>query len=428
MSLLRRRSISYQDVWGSGGSWQDTRMTSAEAALGVSAVLAAVDLIASRIQMMDVAEVTTDAEGLETVLPMGEFLREPSSTLAPDEWLYQGAASYLLFGRAAGYVTARGKNGWPTKLDWLNPDRLVPDTTSGVPRWTYAGRPVDPTNLVVRRWAPMIPGDICGVAPVGKLHVDIQRALKAALYERDYFEAGGLPLAIMSYDGDLKPEDAAVAQDRYDSARRSRGRRPMALGRRWKVDVIRSTPAENGVDAVEKRIATKVANVYHVPAEWVGGESGGSLTYDNPEMNTRLLDGIALQPVYTMLERLVTSFCLPDPRQLRIYPESILRSDPKSAAEIDLLLVRGGLATQNERRKARGQRPVDGGDQVLWPPYSTSATPTTSPDEEKLANAARMLQQLYLAVGKVITPTEARAMVSRLGVDLPGDLPPTGGA
>lgn len=374
MSLLRRRSISYQDVWGSGGDWKDVRMTSAEAALGVSAVLAAVDLIASRIQMMDYAEVTTASDGLEAALPMGDFLREPSSTLAPDEWIYQGAASYLLFGKVAGYVTARGANSWPTKLDWLNPDRLTCTTTTGVPRWDYAGRPVEPADLVVRRWAPMIPGDMNGVAPVAKLHVDIQRALKAALYERDYFEAGGLPLAIMSYDGDLKPEDATVAQDRYDSARRSRGRRPMALGRRWKVDVIRSTPAENGVDAVEKRIATKVANVYHVPAEWVGGESGGSLTYDNPEMNTRLLDGIALQPVYTMLERLVSSFCLPDPRRMRVYPESILRSDPKTAAEVDERLVRASLATSNERRKVRGLGPLAGGDQLLWPPYATTIT------------------------------------------------------
>lgn len=374
MSLLRRRSISYQDVWGSGGDWKDVRMTSAEAALGVSAVLAAVDLIASRIQMMDLAEITIDADGMEQPVQMGQFLRDPSSTLAPDEWVYQGAASYLLFGRVAGFVTARGANGWPSKLDWLNPDRLVPSAATGVPRWTYNGQDVNPADLVVRRWAPMIPGDLNGVAPVAKLHVDIQRALKAALYERDYFEAGGLPLAVMSYDGDLKKEDAEVAQDRYDTARRSRGRRPLALGRRWKLDVIRQTPTENGVDAVEKRIATKVATVYHVPPEWVGGESGGSLTYDNPDMNTRLLDGIALQPVYTMLERLVTGFCLPRPRLLRIYPESILRSDPKSAAEIDERLIRSGMATPNERRKARGQQPVAGADQLLWPPYATTIT------------------------------------------------------
>lgn len=374
MSLLRRRAISYQDVWGSGGDWKDVRMTSAEAALGVSAVLAAVDLIASRIQMMDLAEITIDAEGLDVPVKMGPFLREPSSTLAPDEWVYQGAASYLLFGKVAGYVTARAKNGWPAKLDWLNPDKLVCSTATGAPRWSYSGRPVDPSDLVVRRWAPMIPGDMNGVAPVAKLHVDIQRALKAALFERDFFDAGGLPLAVMSFDGDLKKEDAEVAQDRYDTARRSRGRRPLALGRRWKLDVIRQTPAENGVDAVEKRIATKVATIYHVPPEWVGGESGGSLTYDNPDMNTRLLDGIALQPVYTMLERLVTAECLPKPRMLRIYPESILRSDPKSAAEIDERLVRSGMATVNERRRARGQRPLNGGDQALWPPYATTIT------------------------------------------------------
>lgn len=428
MSLLRRRAISYQDVWGSGGDWKDVRMTSAEAALGVSAVLAAVDLIASRIQMMDWAEITLDAEGLEQTLPMGPFLQEPSSTLAPDEWVYQGAASYLLFGKVAGHVTARGPNAWPTKLDWLNPDRLTCSTATGVARWSYYGQPVDPANLVIRRWAPMIPGDLNGVAPVAKLHVDIQRALKAALYERDFFEAGGLPLAVLKSDRDIKQADVDVVTDRYDSARRTRGRRPLVLGRQWSLETLRQSPTENGVDAVEKRIATKVATIYHVPPEWVGGESGGSLTYDNPDMNTRLLDGIALQPVYTMLERLVSAECLPDPRRLRIYPESILRSDPKSAAEIDGLLVRGGLASVNERRKARGQQPVDGGDELLWPPYSTTAKPTTSAAEEKLANAARMLQQLYLAVGKVITAEEARAMVSRLGVDLPGDLPPNGGA
>ncbi len=374
MSLLRRRALSYQDVWGSGGSWTSTRLTSAETALGVSAVLAAVDLIASRIQMMSWAEVTIDAGGLEQPVAMGPFLQDPSSTLAPDEWLYQGAASYLLFGRVAGFVTARGANGWPTKLDWLNPDHLVSSTATGVPRWTYCGQPVDPAELVVRRWAPMIPGDQCGVAPVAKLHVDIQRALKAAVFERDFFDAGGLPLAILKSDKDLKKEDVDVVNARYDSARTARGRKPLVLGRQWSLETLRQSPADSGIDATEKRIATKVATIYHVPPEWVGGESGGSLTYDNPDMNTRLLDGIALQPVYTMIERLVTSFCLPRPRLLRIYPESILRSDPKSAAEIDERLIRSGMATVNERRRARGLAPVANGDQILWPPYATSIT------------------------------------------------------
>ena len=374
MSLIRRRALSYQSVWGSGETWTDTRMTTAEAALGVSAVLAAVDLIASRIQMMDFAEIQTGADGLEQRLPMGPLLLEPSSTLAPDEWIYQGAASYLLFGRVAGYVTARGANAWPTKLDWLNPDKLTCTTVGGVPRWAYCGQPIDSADLVVRRWAPMIPGDLGGVAPVAKLHVDIQRALKAALYERDYFDAGGLPMAVLKADKDLKAEDVDKVNERYDVTRTSRGRKPLVLGKMWSLDVLRSTPAESGVDAVEKRIATKVASIYHVPPEWVGGESGGSLTYDNPDMNTRLLDGIALQPVYTMLERLVTGFCLPRPRQLRIYPESILRSDPKTAAEVDERLVRASLATSNERRRARGLGPLPGGDQLLWPPYATTIT------------------------------------------------------
>ena len=44
MSIFRRRALNYQDVWGTGGDWKEVRLTSAEAALGVSAVLAAVVL------------------------------------------------------------------------------------------------------------------------------------------------------------------------------------------------------------------------------------------------------------------------------------------------------------------------------------------------------------------------------------------------
>ena len=361
---LLRRSISYQDVWGSGDEWKDMRLTSAEAALGVTAVLASVDLIASRVQMMTIHEVRDTADGLEETVPLGPLLTAPSSMLAADEWIYQACASYLLFGRVAGYVTSRGPDSWPRSVEWLHPDKLVADTTSSAPRWSYNGQRLDPFDVIVRRWAPMIPGDVYGVSPVSKLHVDIQRALKAALYERDFFDAGGLPLAVLrNQEQDITQDIAEAAAGRYDAARRARGRRPLVLGKQWMLDTVTASPAENGVDATDPL----GRDVVH------GGESGGSLTYDNPEMNTRLLDGMALQPVYTMLERLISSTCLPRPRRLRFDPDSILRSDPKTAAEIDERLIRSGMSTPNERRRVRGLPPLDtGGDVALWPPYSTS--------------------------------------------------------
>jgi HK97 family phage portal protein len=376
MSLRNKvRSVSHQDVWGRGDDWKDIRLTSAEAALGVSAVLSSVDLIASRVQMMDFDEVMDGADGVDDVQPIGEFLRAPSGTLAPDEWVYQAAASYLLFGRLIGLVTSRDHLNLPSGVEWLNPDRVTYRQVGGRVAWFNQGVEVDRADLLIRRWAPMIPGDLTGVAPVAKLHVDIQRGLKAALYERDFFEANGLPLAVLqNTEQNIDEPMARAVAGRYDDARRSRGRRPLVIGKQWTLTGLKSSPTESGIDSVEKRIATKVATVFHVPPEWVGGESGGSLTYDNPEMNTRLLDGMALQPVYTMLERLISATCLPARRRLRFRPDSILRSDPKVQAEIDEHLIRTGLVTVNERRRARGLRPLqDGqGQLALWPPYSTS--------------------------------------------------------
>lgn len=375
MSLLRRRSISYQDVWGSGEAWEPAgKLTSVEVALGVSAVLSSVDLIASRVQMMSFDEVKTGTDGLDDVVPTGEFLQSPSAVLSPDEWIYQGAASYLLFGMVAGVITSRLRNQFPETVEWLHPDYLIPSKVQGRTRWSYMGVEIPTEDLIIRRWAPMIPGDLRGVAPVKKLSGDLQRAIKAATFERNFFDADGLPIAVLAnseQDIDQPMADAAAA--RYDAARKSRGRRPLVIGKQWSLIAQKSSASDNSIETTEMRIATKVANVYHVPPEWVGGTAGSSMTYDNPDMNTRLLDGMALQPVYTMLERLISATCLPAPRRLRFRPESILRSDPKAAAEIDERLIRSGIATPNERRLAHGMRPLPAaGDVALWPPYSTS--------------------------------------------------------
>lgn len=88
--LFKRRAVSYQDVWGSDSAdWSDLsgRLTSVEVALGVAAVFSAVDLISSRIAMMDFAEVTRSGQ-LDRPVPLGPLLSGPSSSFAVDEWMY----------------------------------------------------------------------------------------------------------------------------------------------------------------------------------------------------------------------------------------------------------------------------------------------------------------------------------------------------
>ena len=374
--LFKRRAVTYQDVWGSDSAeWSDLsgRLTSVEVALGVAAVFSAVDLISSRIAMMDFAEVTRSGQ-LDHPVPLGPLLSGPSSSFAVDEWMYQASASSLLFGRIVGLVTARTSTNWPSRIEWAHPDQVTVRKVGGRPQWSHQGQPVDTEDVVIRRRSPMIPGDLIGVSPIAKLHVDIQRAVKAAAYERGFFEAGGLPMAVLgNTDSTIDEAQAKAVAARYDEVRRTRGRKPMVMGKGWKVDVLRSSPSESGVDELEARINTKVANVFHVPPEWVAGKTGSALTYNNPEMNQRLLDGVALQPVYTLIERLVSSQ-LPQSRRLVIYPDSILRSDPKTSAEVDERLIRSGMATPNERRRARGldDLPDGQGGTALWPPYATS--------------------------------------------------------
>jgi hypothetical protein len=131
--------------------------------------------------------------------------------------------------------------------------------------------------------------------------------------------------------------------------------------------------------------------------------------------------------------------------------EGLLRGDSSQRAEFYRQLWEVGALSTNDILALEERGPVDGGDSRYVPlnfgPLAQLDVPeaTDGPDEPlievgpstdseaKAAEAARYLQQIYLAVGKVVTVAEARSIVEQAsGVTLGdrdpseifGDLPP----
>ncbi len=103
---------------------------------------------------------------------------------------------------------------------------------------------------------------------------------------------------------------------------------------------------------------------------------------------------------------------LPSRRKLEFDFSGLERPTPEQEIELLLKQVDGGLLTLNEARAVRNLPPVEGGDVV------------GKPTEDKADSLARTLQQIYLAVGTVISVEEARRIVSESsGFPLPGALP-----
>lgn len=376
--LPQRRAISYQDVWGKGGDWEPLegpRLSSVEARLGVAAVYSCVDLIASRIAAMDRKQWRDRGADLPASVSLSPVLRAPNAILNADEWVYQGVAVALLFGEVIGITIARDeRTGWPRTIDWLNPAKIAVAGTASGPEYRYGGVRLDRTDVIHWRLAPMVPGVPRGVSPLSKLNVELQQAVRSAAYQLDWFKSGGLPLAVLANtESPIDDEQADRVAARYDQTRKSRGRKPLVFGKGWTFTAVNGTTGSDaGLNELEKRIATKVANAFHVPPEWVGGETGNSMTYTSPRAMSEQLDRQALFPVYRPLQRFLSEKLLPAPQFFTFDPDSILSIDPKTMVEIDEKLVRSGIATVNERRRAHAWEPVDGGDERVWPPYSTS--------------------------------------------------------
>lgn len=390
------RAISYQSVWGSGGTWADglgpTISVSAEAALGVPALLACVDTIAGQISAMPLQTFRRTPTIREQIAD-NPLVAAPSTLWAPDEWVYVAVASMLLHGEAIGIITKATTGGDPLEIEWVDPRRVRVDLVEGRRRYQTETEIVPTDRVFHVHHGVLLAGGVRGRSPISFLANPIRAGLESIAFELDWFKNGAHPSGVLSVDTPELPEAAADALVNRFMAK-TRARKPVALAKIATYHQIQSTPEASGLDAARKRVATDIANVFHIPPEMVGGETG-SLTYKNLEMDQAVLDLRALMPVYVRLERALSRL-LPDGQFVRFNADFAVRTDLRTRAEVGEILVRSGQRTTDEVRAKDDMPPL----------VSMSA------------DLARKLQQMYLAVGVILTPDEAREILNREGAGL----------
>lgn len=385
-SLFRRRSVSFQDVFGRGDSWENV-LTGGSAPvaqqLAVSATLACVDLKAASISAMPLQEFASDDVGASKAQRKSQILANPSLIFSAEEWVYACSASLSLWDQAIGYVTSYGRNGWPETVEWLNPDSVTIQKRNGraVYSWrtaTEAGsqRLIEtekfPVGDVIHLRRRPLPGHVDGGASAGKALAQlITLGTEGAKAQVASYLSGGLPLAHLKWEGgSLNPDEAEVIANRYEDSRRSNPGRPLTTGQGWSLDVIPRGDASAQMVEMRKRIATEIAIVHNVPPEMVGGESG-SLTYSNLEGLTQTLEVRALLPVYTAMERAFSRDLLPGERLCRFNADAVVRTSLTDRYRAHDSAIRAGFSSRDERRALENMPPIpDGtGGDFLWPPY-----------------------------------------------------------
>jgi HK97 family phage portal protein len=372
------RDISYGDVWSRGGDVSAISASTINSALRLAPVYAATRLIADQFAAAPLRAYKVAPDGTRGRMDrQPSLITAPSGTVSAFTWKYQAITSVLLRGNAYGVITSTDANGWPTTIEWLNPDKVTVDESLAAPRYFYDGRPLDRLS-VVHIPGYVVAGSCVGASPLTAFKTVIETGLRAQEFGNDWFKNGAVPGGILkNTNQSIGPEVAQAARDRFKAA--TRGRELFVTGSDWDYSTL-SVPADEArfIETL-KLTATQIANVYGVPPERVGGETGSSMTYGNREQDSLDLVTYGLRPWFVRFEEALSSL-MPRPQYAKFNIDAIVRADLLTRMQAHEIATRVGLETNDEAREIEDRPPLTTDQKAEWvDTYRKAATPTTAP-------------------------------------------------
>jgi HK97 family phage portal protein len=357
-----QRSVSYQDVWGTGRDWAtwSGKPTTIDA-LKVSAAIACVREIAAHVAQLPLKTYAERGDSLVRIVSPA-VIDTPSARLRLHEQLFAGTVSLALWGNCYMLVVARDGRGAPSQLEILCPDSVVVTDNGPLSPLSYAlnGRQI-PREDIVHLRNFVTPGSGVGIAPLAQAGLT-EIAVAAQEFGRRWFTDGAHPSAIIySDDPDLTETQATNIKQSFLRAI-GRSRQPAVMGSGLKYERIQVAANESQFLEAQRQAHFEMTAVFGIPPSQVGyAMSGSSITYENRESAsqaflTRCLNG------YLVAWQVALSELLPRPHVVRFTTGALLRSDLKTRYEAHKLGIEARFLTPNEARQIEDMPPIDGGD------------------------------------------------------------------
>jgi len=372
-----QRSISYQDVWGRGGDWQGGSRShakvnvTASSALGLDAVWACVNMHAGMASTFPLDAMRGDPA--VKVTPTPTLIGRPSLTVELDEWLFQYYVSLLLFGNAYGVVLSRDRLGFPTTVEWQNPNDVEVTQNRHRASYTVAGEPVDAEDIWHDRWFVM-PGSLVGLAPLTVHRETVGLGLAAQQFGAQWFGDGAHPSAVLSTDQAVNQEAAATIKDRFMSAVRGR-REPAVLGGGMKYQQIQVNADESQFLETQQHSAVAVARVFGIQPEMIAAAvSGSSVTYANVEQQAIQYLTFGLDRWLVKGENAITRH-LPRGNFAKFNRGALLRTDLLTRYQAHAIGLDKHFKTIDEVRDIEDDPPLSNGEQ--FPPTGSARKETS---------------------------------------------------
>ncbi|MFJ6617592.1 phage portal protein [Kitasatospora sp. NPDC091335] len=358
--------------WSAGGPAQS--QVSTERALSLIPLWACVRLISEQVASLPLQLYRRDGASREPLSYVPQLLWAPAARDDLFTWLQKCVLSLCLRGNAYGLITQRDDLGFPTMIEWLNPDDVYVDETDPVrPVFYWQGRRVPDADIVHIPWM-VLPGHVKGLSPVQIFARTIGVGLETTDYGLSWFRNGGTPPGVLKNGSrTITRDESEEISDRISA--RIRSRKPLVLGSDWDFTALQVSPEESQFIETMRLNASQVAAIYGVPPTMVGGDSGGSMTYTNVEAAANELVVLTLRPWLVRLENKFSTL-MPGHEAVRFNVDAMVRTTIIERYRAHGLALAQGWRNLDEIRALENLGPLPpgaGGD--LYGPQRAAANP-----------------------------------------------------
>ncbi len=313
--------------------------------------------------------------------PLIKLLKQPNPMQGGTEMFEALYGFYLISGNT--YLEGVGPDGsTPQELWTLRPDRMsIIAGAGGVPqkyRYSVAGKHIDYSVdrltghvqvLHIKSFHPL--DDWYGMSPLEAAAYSIDQHNEAAKWNTSLLQNSGRPSGALVYTpsntngvdsltDEQRQNLKAELEDHYTGG--SNAGRPLVLegGLDWREMSL--SPKDMDWTAAKEMSAKEIALAYHIPSQLVGID--GSLTYSNFEQARLALYDDAVLPLLEHVKDELNNWLVPifgDNLSLDYDRDAIEALAPRRE-KIWSRLTSADFMTVNEKRKAVGLAPIDGGD------------------------------------------------------------------
>jgi HK97 family phage portal protein len=328
-------------------------------ALGVSAVLSSVSLLADSVASMPLRSYIIDKEGKRVMLPLPEVLANPDPESNTYELIHQVVASMALHGNA--YVKIdRDRSGNMIGLVPLHPYQMqvLPTGDMTGRRYLHLGNEMNREDMLHLRWFTP-PQSLVGISPLNQTRNLVGLAIAMDRHLAQFYGEGGTPSSVLETDQKLTLDQARIIQGTWESTHR-RHRRPAVLSDGLKWRPITTSAADNEMIATREQLIRDIARIFRIPSHLIGA-TGDNQTYQNVEQASLNFLTHTIAPWIRRIE-IAISRILDDGTDVAFDTSSILRTDALTRARVNSINIAMGARTPNEVRQIEGMEPYDGGD------------------------------------------------------------------